>query len=446
LNATTDVTRQVEMRLDASPASACGALRQRQSVTLWLDGGGPFDDAWLAGPLVAVAPSCVLRVQARTRQAVDDALVALDRLVRARRATGGAGETGVAALLGYELLDGASNGAEATADLIVLTVDRSLRFLPGGTALLTTRGEGPTPEALHDRILAGARTEPPAPARVTGRPATSLPRETYLRAVGRLKEHIARGDIYQGNLCQRFRVDYAGDPFEAYARCARTTPAPRSAFVETEGFALASLSPETFLCLRRPGEIETWPIKGTRPRGATPDEDRAAAEALQRSRKDRAELLMIVDLERNDLSRVCRPGSVEVPVLAGLRTYAAVHHLVACVRGRLASKVGVPALLRATFPGGSITGAPKIRAMEILRQVEPARRGFFTGSLMWFGDDGRLDSSILIRSWVFGKSVAWLGAGGGIVADSDPESEWHESNHKARALAAALGFEPEEAV
>jgi para-aminobenzoate synthetase component 1 len=128
-----------------------------------------------------------------------------------------------------------------------------------------------------------------------------------------------------------------------------------------------------------------------------------------------------------------------------LRTYAAVHHLVACVHGRLASGVGIPALLRATFPGGSITGAPKIRAMEILRELEPVRRGFFTGSLFWFGDDGRLDSSILIRTWVFGRKRAWLGAGGGIVADSEPDAEWRESNHKARALAAALGFDPEEA-
>ena len=154
---------------------------------------------------------------------------------------------------------------------------------------------------------------------------------------------------------------------------------------------------------------------------------------------------MIVDLERNDLSRVCVAGSVEVPELAALRSYPAVHHLVAHVRGRLGRGVGVSELLRATFPGGSITGAPKIRAMEILRSLEPVPRGLFTGSLCWFGDDGTLDSSILIRSWVFGRDRAWLGAGGGIVADSDPEQEWQESNHKARALARVLGFEPEEA-
>ena len=215
--------------------------------------------------------------------------------------------------------------------------------------------------------------------------------------------------------------------------------------METPDFALASLSPETFLRSRSPREIETWPIKGTRPRGSSPAADRAASAELLHSEKDRAELLMIVDLERNDLSRVCKAGTVEVTELAGLRSFPAVHHLVACVRGSLRDDADVAAILRATFPGGSITGAPKIRAQQILRELEPAQRGFFTGSLFWFGDDGRLDSSILIRSWVFGEGQAFLGAGGGIVADSEPEEEWHESNHKARALATALGFDPEEA-
>ena len=438
------------MRVDSSPASVCRKLRRRQPASLFLDGSGHFDDAWQTGPLVAIGPTCVIRARAGAREAVDYALATLDRLVVDRRAAGGVGETGVAVLLPYGLFHPTSGQPGASLDLVVLTVDRSMRFMRDGTVLLTARGPARDstagPEVLAGQLLAEADTDPPPPARCTGRPATTLPRDAYLRAVERVKDHIARGDIYQGNLCQRFQIDYAGDPFEGYARLARTTPAPRSAFLETPEFALASVSPETFLRVRRPGELETWPIKGTRPRGATAAEDRAAARGLQASAKDRAELLMSEDLERNDLSRVCRAGTVEVPELAGLRTYSAVHHLVACVRGRLASGVGIPALLRATFPGGSITGAPKIRAMEILRELEPVRRGFFSGSLFWFGDDGRLDSSILIRTWVFDRSRAWLGAGGGIVADSEPDSEWRESNHKARALAAALGFDPEEAV
>jgi para-aminobenzoate synthetase component 1 len=435
--------------LDASPASVCRTLRRRQPVSLFLDGSGPFDDAWQSGPLVAIGPACVARSRGGSREAVDAALAALDRLVRDRRAEGGAGETGVAALVSYELFHPSVEQPGASPDLVVLSVDRSARFMRDGTALLTSRGPGrerpAQAEILTEQILSGAGDEPPPRARCAGRPKTTLSREAYLRAVERVKDHIARGDIYQGNLCQRFQVDYGGDVFEAYAGLAESSPAPRSAFLETPELAVASLSPETFLQVRRPGELETWPIKGTRPRGATAEEDRAAARGLQGSTKDRAELLMIVDLERNDLSRVCRAGTVEVSELAGLRTYSAVHHLVACVRGRLASGVGIPALLRATFPGGSITGAPKIRAMEILRELEPVRRGFFTGSLFWFGDDGRLDSSILIRTWVFDRDRAWLGAGGGIVADSEPDAEWRESNHKARALAAALGFDPEEA-
>jgi anthranilate/para-aminobenzoate synthase component I len=437
------------MRLDASPENVCRVLRPGQAASLFLDGSGGFDEAWLVGPLVAIAPSIWLRDFRRSPIGVDAALDGLDRLVTERRTAGGTGETGVAVLLSYELFERPVAGGEAALpDVAVLAVDRSLRFLHGGNALLTVRGpagEGPEPEELHERIAARGGVELPPAARATERAETSLPHETYRHAVSRIQRHIACGDIYQANLCQRFEVGYSGDPFEAYVRLAHSTPAPRSAYLESPDFALASVSPETFLRVMRRGELETWPIKGTRPRGASVESDRSAAEGLQRSEKDRAELLMIVDLERNDLSRVCRAGTVEVPVLAALRTYAAVHHLAACVRGELVAGVGVRALLRATFPGGSITGAPKIRAMEVLRQLEPVRRGFFTGCLFWFGDDGRLDSSILIRSWVFGKELAWLGAGGGIVADSDPELEWQESNHKARALASVLGFDPEEA-
>jgi para-aminobenzoate synthetase component 1 len=270
--------------------------------------------------------------------------------------------------------------------------------------------------------------------------------------------HIARGDIYQANLCQRFEADYRGDELALYRRLREATPAPRSAFLETECFALLSLSPEAFLRMTPPDLVETFPIKGTRPRGKTPAADHGAARELLESPKDRAELLMIVDLERNDLGRVCRTATVHTHELAALRSFSAVHHLVAHVAGRLRPEIGIDDLLRATFPGGSITGAPKLRAMEILRSLEPVRRDYFTGSLFWFGDDGSFDSSILIRTLVLSKNPARagtgdrsagrasLGAGGGIVADSEPLGEWHESNHKARALARGLGFDPEEAL
>jgi len=429
--------------LEASPAEVCGALRRTHPVSLLLDGSGSEGHAWDIGPLVAVDPVCV----AYTDGELTDGLSALERMVAKRRATGGTAGTGVAALLAYELFDDPCPTHDRPARLVVLTVDRSVRMQEGSEALLSARDPSRI-DSLRQRLelLPGQTAGAVAtPLRCVGQPRTSLPRTAYLNAVERVKDHIAEGDIYQANLCQRFSVECEGDPFGAYVKMTGATPAPRSAFVETPLFALVSISPETFLRANRAGVVESWPIKGTRPRGATPAEDSAAAANLMGSEKDRAELLMIVDLERNDLSRVCRPGSVEVPELAALKSYPAVHHLVARVRGRLAAQVGVRDLLRATFPGGSITGAPKIRAMQILRELEPVPRGLFTGSLFWFGDDGTLDSSILIRSWVFAGGWGWLGAGGGIVADSEPDEEWQESNHKARALTEAVGFDPEEA-
>jgi para-aminobenzoate synthetase component 1 len=282
-------------------------------------------------------------------------------------------------------------------------------------------------------------------ARATGRPRTSLPREIYLRAVDRVKGHIAAGDIYQANLTQRLTAPFDGDAWTLYRALASSTPAPRSAFVEVAGLALASVSPEMFVDADPCGRAETRPIKGTRPRGATSHADAAAAAALASSEKDRAELVMIVDVLRNDLGRVATTGSVEVPEPAALHSYPAVHHLVARVTADLAPGVPMSELVAAVFPGGSITGAPKIRAIELLREIEPVPRGLYTGSLFWLDDDGSLASSILIRSAVVSNGEVAVGAGGGIVADSEAEAEWSESNAKARAITRVLGFEPEEA-
>jgi anthranilate/para-aminobenzoate synthase component I len=208
---------------------------------------------------------------------------------------------------------------------------------------------------------------------------------------------------------------------------------------------LASVSPETFVDVDRNNTATTLPIKGTRPRGESEQEDEALKRQLLASAKDRAELTMIVDLERNDLGRIAKTGTVRVAELAALRTYPAVHHLVATVTADLKDGTGFEDLVRAVFPGGSITGAPKLRAIEILEALEPVPRGLYTGSLFFLDDDGSTWSSILIRSVVVHRDVASLGAGGGVVADSDPEGEWMESNAKARALTRVLGFEPEEA-
>ena len=266
-----------------------------------------------------------------------------------------------------------------------------------------------------------------------------------MRAVRRVKGHIARGDVYQANLTQRFEAPFDADPWDLYGAIAKANPAPRSAYLEVPGLALASASPEMFVDVVADGAAETRPIKGTRPRGATPGDDERAAAELLASAKDRAELVMIVDVLRNDLGRIARIGSVAVPELLALRSYAAVHHLVARVVAALRPAVTPSELVSAVFPGGSITGAPKERAIQILSEIEPCPRGFYTGSLFWFDDDGGMASSILIRSAIVTAGRVHIGAGGGVVADSEPEAEWSEANAKARALTRALGFEPEEA-
>lgn len=411
------------------------ALRRAPSVVL--DGRGGFaEEAW--GPLVALS--------ARRIAPEDDGgrfPAGLSERIAARRGRGGPGGTGLAVVLAY---DAEPWGGRGRGDLAI-EVDAAIRWESDRAFLVAAPGSGTDVECL-ERELDGSR-EVPAPVSVEppSRPAprTSLPRTRYLAAVDRVRALIRDGEIYQANLSQRFEAAMPGSPVAVWSRLREVSPAPRAAFVEAGGTALLSLSPETFVDLSKDGLARTVPIKGTRRRGGTPAEDEASAADLLSSAKDRAELVMIVDLERNDLGRVAEPGSVRVPTLAALRSYPAVHHLVAEVRATLRHDVDTADWIEAVFPGGSITGAPKRRAMEILAEIEPVPRGWFTGSLFWFDDDGSTRSSILIRSIVARAGIARLGAGGGVVADSDPESEWRESNDKARALTRALGFEPEEA-
>ncbi|MFZ1427679.1 MAG: aminodeoxychorismate synthase component I, partial [Geminicoccaceae bacterium] len=261
----------------------------------------------------------------------------------------------------------------------------------------------------------------------------------YEAAVQRVVDYILAGDIFQANLSQRFLAELpAGmDAWGLYRRLRRRNPAPFAAFLDFEGVQLASASPERFLELRG-RQVETRPIKGTRPRGATPETDRQLGAELLASAKDRAENVMIVDLLRNDLSRVCRDHTVLTPELCVLESFATVHHLVSTVTGELRDGLDAVDLLRATFPGGSITGAPKIRAMEIIAELEPSARGPYCGSIGWLGFDGWMDTSITIRTFAIkGRRVAFQ-AGGGIVADSEPAAEYAETLDKARALIEAL--------
>jgi para-aminobenzoate synthetase component 1 len=263
---------------------------------------------------------------------------------------------------------------------------------------------------------------------------SSFTRQAYLAAVARVREYIFAGDIFQANLSQRFEVPLVDRAWDIYRRLRARNPAPFAAYMDLPDATILSASPERFLRVDATRRVETRPIKGPRRRGVGPHPDPALGQALTESAKDRAENLMIVDLMRNDLSRVCTPGSVRVSVLFALEHYATVHHLVSTVVGELAPGLDGLDLLRAAFPGGSITGAPKLRAMEVIAELEPSQRGVYCGSIGYMSFGGEFDTSIVIRTAVVRGRRVYFSAGGGIVADSDPEQEYLETLHKARAL------------
>jgi para-aminobenzoate synthetase component 1 len=260
----------------------------------------------------------------------------------------------------------------------------------------------------------------------------------YLDAVARVREYIFAGDIFQANLSQRFEAELAEPSWELYRRLRVRNAAPFAAYLDFPDGVILSASPERFLRVDTERRVETRPIKGTRPRGLGPEHDAALGLALTASAKDQAENLMIVDLMRNDLSRVCAPGTVRVAELFGLEHYATVHHLVSTVVGELGPGIGALDLLRAAFPGGSITGAPKLRAMEIITELEPSERGVYCGAIGYWSVTGALDSSIAIRTALAVAGRVYFSAGGGIVADSDPEQEYRETLDKARGMIDAL--------
>jgi aminodeoxychorismate synthase component I len=278
--------------------------------------------------------------------------------------------------------------------------------------------------------------ETPHPDPRTGQPDFSpgLGKEEWIRLVGRAKDYIAAGDIYQVNLTRTLSASWPEDPAAFYPRLRRASPAPYACFLRLGDTAVLSASPECFLQIdgRR---IMTRPIKGTRPRGA---DDASVMEELLGSEKERAELVMITDLERNDLGQVCEFGSVRVTALCQLRSFAQVHHLVSEVEGKLRPDVTPVQALRACYPGGSITGAPKKRAREIIAELEPTPRGIYTGAIGFFSRSGSAVFNIAIRTLVVRDGLATYGVGSGLVADSDPGSEYEETLHKAAGLFAAL--------
>ena len=261
----------------------------------------------------------------------------------------------------------------------------------------------------------------------------------YVAAVEKARQYIIAGDIFEVNLSQRFEAELSVTPYELYRRLRQINPAPFAGYLGFDEVSVVSASPERFM--RVQGDwVETRPIKGTRSRGKTPEEDETLASELLSSAKDRAENIMIVDLERNDLGRVCRFGTVKVTELAILEVFPTVFHLTSTVVGRLREGKNGIDLLKATFPGGSITGAPKVRAMEIIDELEPTRRSVYTGSIGYLGFNGDLDLNIAIRTFLVKGGQAYFQVGGAVVYDSDPEAEYQETLDKARALIDALNM------
>jgi len=364
---------------------------------------------------------------------------------------------GAVGWLGYELADRIERIGLAglddlgLPDLCVLFVDRLLAFDAEGARLsvhglgfgddaaAATQAAERAADELSRYVAAAPRPRPaPAPPRRPREPFAFFDASTYAKAVEAAKEQIAAGNAYQICLTHRMERDCPADPWAYYRRLRVDNPAPFASYLELPEVAVACSSPERFLRLEPGGRVESRPIKGTLPRGANVAEDRANRARLARSNKDRAENLMIVDLVRNDLGRVCEIGSVAVPELMAIESYAAVHQMVSTVTGRLRADRDAVDLVRAAFPPGSMTGAPKIAAMRILARLEPVRRGVYSGALGYFDVRGGLDLCVVIRTALLRRGRAYVHAGGGIVADSDPIGEYRETLDKARPLLGAL--------
>ncbi|MDD5496279.1 MAG: aminodeoxychorismate synthase component I [Candidatus Omnitrophica bacterium] len=262
----------------------------------------------------------------------------------------------------------------------------------------------------------------------------------YMKTVEKAKEYIRKGDIYQVNLSQRFEADLNMEPYDLYLRLRETSPAPFSSYLNFGDVTVISSSPERFLMKKGP-YVETRPIKGTRPRSADPLMDEFNERELLASYKDRAEHIMIVDLERNDLGRICEYGSVRPAEFITLEKYSTVFHLVSTVSGRLKEGIGPIDCLLSAFPGGSITGAPKIRSMQIIEELEPVKRSLYTGAIGYISFDGDMDTSIAIRTMIVKGGKIYFQVGGGIVFDSDPEKEYYETLDKAKGIMDALEIE-----
>jgi para-aminobenzoate synthetase component I len=437
------------------PAAALAVLAEEAWSLCLLSGGGGARGRW---SYLAARPLRTLSIAAADRT---DAFAALAALIPEGEilADGPPFQGGVAGLAAYELgaraqgLDLASHPdwphlacAVYPALLAFDHRDRRLLAIGRGDETLEARARA---QALLEALETDAPDLAARPGALAG-PMTASSGTAYEAAVAEVVDRIAAGEIFQANVARRWTGALAAGaaPYDLFARLARDSAAPFAAYLRLPGLAVVSNSPERFVALRRTTEgllAETRPIKGTRPRGCDGVQDQALAAELLASPKDRAENLMIVDLMRNDLARVCQPGSVKAPELFAVESFANVHHLVSTITGLMQPGRGAADLLAAAFPPGSITGAPKIQAMKVIAGLEPPR-GPYCGSIFWAGADGAFDSSVLIRTAACVETAAgWrleAGAGAGLVADSTPAAERAETEAKISALLRALTESP----
>jgi len=314
-------------------------------------------------------------------------------------------------------------------------------LMPGGSRDLQTRYSDALRriEQAENRLMAPISLPAPAASAASSEPSSNLTEARYYANVDKAKAYITAGDIFQVVLSQRFAVKIACDPFDIYRALRSINPSPYMFFLRMDGLSLIGASPEMLVKVRG-RRVEYGPIAGTRARGATPEEDEALAAELRADAKERAEHVMLVDLGRNDLGRVCQYGSVRVTDLMRIEKYSHVMHLVSSVEGQLRDDMDCFHALASCLPAGTVSGAPKVRAMEIIEELEPCRRGIYGGAIGYVDFSGNLDTCIALRTLVVKDGIAYVQAGGGIVADSVPEREREESMNKARALLRALDF------